>query len=154
MMKKSGQCLSTPYRITAASALNLPPGPPPYSLFSVFRDGRARRRLATGRRSAKVANLAERPRASFFVEPAGQEPPKWRSALFTGEVREVTCATKRDAALAAVSARNAYIRERLAQNGGADFAIYRLETREIEWLDRTKGAGYVERILVAEEVPA
>jgi nitroimidazol reductase NimA-like FMN-containing flavoprotein (pyridoxamine 5'-phosphate oxidase superfamily) len=110
--------------------------------------------FATGRRSAKVANLAERPRASFFVEPAGQEPPKWRSALFTGEVREVTCATKRDAALAAVSARNAYIRERLAQNGGADFAIYRLETREIEWLDRTKGAGYVERILVAEEVPA
>jgi len=51
-----------------------------------------------------------------------------------------------------VTARNAYIRERLAKGGGGDFAFYRLETREVEWLDRSKGG--VERIVVVEEVTA
>jgi hypothetical protein len=71
--------------------------------------------------------------------------------LFTGEVYELTAA-RRDEAIAAVTARNAYIRERLAKGGGGDFAFYRLETREVEWLDRSKGG--VERIVVVEEVTA
>jgi pyridoxamine 5'-phosphate oxidase len=110
--------------------------------------------VATGRQSAKVAELKRHPRVSFFVEKSGQEGPKWKSALFIGDATEVTCEKKRAAALDAVSARNAYIRNRVAQDGGADFILFRIETREVEWLDRTKGPGHVDRIAIAEGVPA
>jgi nitroimidazol reductase NimA-like FMN-containing flavoprotein (pyridoxamine 5'-phosphate oxidase superfamily) len=107
--------------------------------------------FATNRQSAKVAHLTAHPAVSFFVEQRPQEPPKWKNALFTGEVRELSAAG-RDEAIAAVTARNAFIRERLAKGGGGDFAFYRLETREVEWLDRSKSG--VERIVVAQEVTA
>jgi hypothetical protein len=51
-------------------------------------------------------------------------------------------------AVEAISARNTYIRDVAAREGLKDFALYRLRTQSIEWLDYAKGQGHLDTLVV------
>ena len=98
--------------------------------------------------AGKVANIADRPRDSFFVEKRDQDKSGWKSALYLGTAAPITEEDERQSAIQTISARNEFIRNLVAQGGLKDFALYRLKTSAIEWLDFAKGPGHVDRIVV------
>ena len=102
--------------------------------------------FATKKRSAKVAELAVQPRVSFFVEKRAQSPTDWKSALFVGSATPITAQHELQQASASIAERNAFVRNLWENDGLRDFEVYRLKTQVVEWLDYSKGRGYVESV--------
>lgn len=98
--------------------------------------------------AAKIANIADRPQVSFFVEKRDQPQNDWKSALYIGTATPIADEAAQQSALQAISARNEFIRNIVAQGGQKAFAVYQLKTSTIEWLDYAKGQGHVDLITV------
>ena len=104
--------------------------------------------FATSKGSAKIANIAARPRASFFVEKKDQDMSGWKSALYLGTAAAITSEGDLQLAVKTISARNEFIRNMLAQDGLKQFEFYRLKTSVIEWMDNAKGQGHIDLVVV------
>ena len=104
--------------------------------------------FATRKSAAKVANIAARPQVSFFVEKKDQDMNGWKSALYLGTAAAITSEDDLQLAVKAISARNEFIRNMLAQAGLKEFELYRLKTRVIEWMDNAKGQGHIDLVEV------
>jgi nitroimidazol reductase NimA-like FMN-containing flavoprotein (pyridoxamine 5'-phosphate oxidase superfamily) len=104
--------------------------------------------LITGKSSSKVAEIASRPKVSFFVEKKDQVITGWKSALYLGTATPITNDGDLRQAVEAISARSAYIRDVAGREGLKDFAFYRLRTQSIEWLNHAKGQGHLDTLVV------
>jgi pyridoxamine 5'-phosphate oxidase len=104
--------------------------------------------FATSKSAAKVANITARPQVSFFVEKKDQDMNGWKSALYLGTAAPITSEDDLQLAVKAISARNEYIRNLVAQDGLKEIELYRLKTSVIEWLDHAKGQGHVDLVVV------
>jgi len=107
--------------------------------------------FATGKSSAKIAEVAIHPTASFFLENQDQTIEKWKSALYIGKLVVVTAEDDLRQAVKAIGARSAFFKNATERDGLRDFLLLQLETREIEWLDYAKGRGHIEKVLVEAE---
>jgi len=106
--------------------------------------------FSTRAETAKVSDLKERPRASFFLEADGQELAAWKNILFLGKAEQVQDETDLAQAVALLSARNPRFKERIERNGLAGTNIFRLRTDAIELIDYGKGFGFSEKLTLAE----
>ena len=105
--------------------------------------------FSTARESAKVGEIEKNRRVSFYFEHDNQAPESWKSVLLIGDAEEVRGGSPDYAtALDSLGARSPRFRERIAKGDLESAVIYRIVTREIEYLDRSKGHGPARRIAV------
>jgi pyridoxamine 5'-phosphate oxidase len=102
--------------------------------------------FSTRRDAGKVGEIGRHRRVSFFFEHDNQAPDTWKNVLLIGEAEPVTGGPDLDTAVAQLSARSPRFRERAARGELSDTAIFRIRTREIEYLDRSAGYGAVQKI--------
>jgi nitroimidazol reductase NimA-like FMN-containing flavoprotein (pyridoxamine 5'-phosphate oxidase superfamily) len=107
--------------------------------------------FTTQKSSAKVPEIVQRPRVSFFIEKTDQQFGEWKSALFLGDAVELQDASEIAQAIERISARSPFIRERVAKGELKGFALFRLRTQAIEWLDYGKGLGHVDKISLVRQ---
>jgi general stress protein 26 len=107
--------------------------------------------FSTRKDAAKVSSLQHNPLVSFFFEADNQALPKWRSVLLLGKAILVTDSSELNNAVEALSSRNPRFKQRVADNGLADTAIFRVESQEIEFLDYSKGLGHVQKLTLAKQ---
>jgi nitroimidazol reductase NimA-like FMN-containing flavoprotein (pyridoxamine 5'-phosphate oxidase superfamily) len=105
--------------------------------------------FSTGKDTAKVREIEANKRVSFYFEHDNQAPESWRSVLLIGDAEQVgSGSTDYAKALERLGAKSPRFRERIAKGDLASAAIYRINTREIEYLDRNKGNGPARKIVV------
>ncbi len=109
--------------------------------------------LATGKSSAKVAEIAIHPNASFFLESQDQKIEEWKSVLYIGQLVVVTEEKELRQAVEAIGARSSFFKNAAEGDGLRDFLVLRLQTREIQWLDYEKGRGHIDKVLVEAGTP-
>jgi len=101
--------------------------------------------FSTRKAAPKVAEITRNPRVSFFFEHDGQAPSEWRSVLLIGD-SSVAEGDERERGITLLSARNPRFRELAAKGDLTDTSIFKVNAREIEFLDRTKGNGFVQKL--------
>ncbi len=105
--------------------------------------------FSTSRGSAKVEEIGRNRRVSFYFEHDNQAPESWKSVLLIGDAEEVGNGSPDYAtALERLGARSPRFRERIAKGELESAVIYKIVTREIEYLDRSQGYGPARRIAV------
>jgi general stress protein 26 len=107
--------------------------------------------LATGKSSAKVAEIAIHPTASFFLENQNQKIEEWKSALYIGKVAVVTEEEELRRAVEAIGERSTFFKNAAEGDGLRNFLVLRLQTSEIEWLDYAVGRGHVDKVAIESE---
>jgi pyridoxamine 5'-phosphate oxidase len=96
--------------------------------------------------AAKVKEIGDRSRISFFFEHEGQELNQWQNLLLLGDAVKVTDGAELDKAVQLLSNRNPRFKERIEKGELASTQIFRLNTEEFEFLDYGKGFGHVEKV--------
>ena len=105
--------------------------------------------FSTGKDAAKVAEIERNRRVSFYFEHDNQAAEVWKSVLLVGEARQVQSGERGyDSAIQSLSARSPRFRERVARGDLGNAAIYKITVAELEFLDRSKGYGPPQRILI------
>lgn len=105
--------------------------------------------FSTGRESAKVQEIEKNKRVSFYFEHDNQLPESWKSVLLIGDAEQVTSGSVDYAtALERLGAKSPRFKERIIKGDLDSAVIYRLGTREVEYLDRSKGYGPPVKIIV------
>lgn len=97
--------------------------------------------FSTGADSAKVREIAGNGRVSFYFEQDGQAPENWKSVLLIGDAELLEGGDSYGAAVNLLAAKSPRFRERVEKDELAGAAIYRINTREVQFLDRSKGYG-------------
>lgn len=104
--------------------------------------------FSTRKVAAKVREITRNKRVSFFFEHENQTADAWMNVLLIGDAEHVTDESDLAAAVERLSARSPRFRERIAQGELRNTAIFRVRTKEVEYLDRSKGYGFVQKIVV------
>lgn len=105
--------------------------------------------FSTGRDTAKVVEIENNRRVSFYFEHDNQTPEKWRSVLLVGDAELLHSGSSAyQAAVDRLAAKSPRFRERVEKGDLESAAIYRINTRELQYLDRNKGAGPPQTIIV------
>ena len=105
--------------------------------------------FSTGKESAKVREIEKNKRVSFYFEHDNQTPENWKSVLLIGDAEQVNSAsTDYATALERLGAKSPRFKERIVKGDLDSAVIYRLGTREVEYLDRSKGYGPPLKIVV------
>lgn len=104
--------------------------------------------FSTARDSAKVTELQERGRVSFYFEHDGQAPERWKSVLLIGDAELLEGGDSYSAAVTGLAAKSPRFRERVEKGDLASAAVYRVNTREVQFLDRSKGSAPPVTLLV------
>ncbi|MGB9080803.1 MAG: pyridoxamine 5'-phosphate oxidase family protein [Desulfuromonadaceae bacterium] len=105
--------------------------------------------FSTGKESSKVREIEKNRRVSFYFEHDNQTPDSWKSVLLIGDAKQVSAGSSDyDKGLERLGARSPRFRERIAKGDLGGAAIYRISTRELEYLDRSKGNGPARKIIV------
>ena len=105
--------------------------------------------FSTGKKSAKVREIENNKRVSFYFERDNQTPESWKSVLLIGDAEQVSGRSADYAnALDRLGAKSPRFRERIAKGELDSAVIYKVITREIEYLDRCKGYGPARKIVV------
>ena len=105
--------------------------------------------FSTGKDTAKVREIGQHSRVSFYFEHDNQAAEAWKSVLLIGDAREVPAGGEDyHAALQSLSAKNPRFRERVAKGDLENAVIYKVTVTELEYLDRSKGYGTPRRILI------
>ena len=109
--------------------------------------------FSTGKESSKVQEIKYNKRVSFYFEHDNQVLESWKSVLLIGDAEPVSAGSADyDKAIERLGAKSPRFRERVA-NGDLDSAvIYRINTRELEYLDRSKGYGPPLKISVNKHI--
>lgn len=103
--------------------------------------------FSTRKEAAKVQEITHHKRVSFFFEHDNQLPGAWKSVLLIGDAEVVADRESYQKAVELLSAKSPRFRERAAAGDLSDTAIYRVITREIEYVDRGKG-GAAQKIII------
>ncbi|NMW19722.1 MAG: hypothetical protein HKK66_12030 [Chlorobiaceae bacterium] len=107
--------------------------------------------FSTGKESSKVREIEKNNRVSFFFEHDNQAPESWKSLLLIGNAELVTLgSTDYDQAVERLGTKSPRFRERIAKGDLGSAAIYRIKTSEFEYLDRSKGIGPLQKIVVSQ----
>ncbi len=107
--------------------------------------------FSTSKESAKVEEIEKNRRVSFFFEHENQAPESWKSLLLIGNAEQVTAgSTDYEKAVERLGAKSPRFRERIAKGDLESAAIYRIKTTELEYLDRSKGNGKLQKIVVSQ----
>lgn len=102
--------------------------------------------FSTRKEAAKVREIARNKRVSFFFEHDNQTAESWRNVLLIGDAQPVADGEEYARGVELLSAKNPRFRERAASGELSDTAIFRVRTKEIEFLDRTRGQGFVQKV--------
>lgn len=104
--------------------------------------------FSSRRDAAKVKEINANKKVSFFFEHDNQELSTWKNLLLIGDAELVDSESELKTAVELLGARNPRFKERVANGELQNTAIFKIKTQEIEYLDRTKGQGYVKKISV------
>ena len=107
--------------------------------------------FSTKKEAAKVREISENNKVSFYFEHDGQQLPTWKSALFIGEAHKVEDARELDWAVGILSDRNPRFKERIARGELPTIQLFKVKTRDIEYIDYGKGPGHVEKFTLSKE---
>jgi len=107
--------------------------------------------FSTKKDAAKVRDISENNKVSFYFEHDGQQLPLWKSALFIGEAHKVDEARELDWAVGILSDRNPRFKDRIAKGELPNIQLFKVNTRDIEYIDYSKGAGHVEKFTLSIE---
>jgi len=107
--------------------------------------------FSTRKEAAKVRDIVTNNKVSFLFEHDSQELPKWRNALFIGEAYKIEEARELDWAVGILSERNPRFKERIEKGELPNIQLFKLKTRDIEYIDYSKGAGHVEKFTLTKE---
>lgn len=102
--------------------------------------------FSSRRDAAKVKEINANKKVSFFFEHDNQELSVWKNVLLIGDAELVESESELKTAVELLGARNPRFKERVAKGELQNTAIFKIKTQEIEYLDRTKGQGYVKKI--------
>lgn len=102
--------------------------------------------FTTRKDAAKVKEIGDHKRISFFFEHEGQELSQWKNLLLVGDAVKIDDGDDFNQAVQLLSTRNPRFRERVAKGELPGTQIFRLNTEEIEFLDYGKGIGHVEKV--------
>ncbi|SRR6266568_6814818 len=102
--------------------------------------------FTTRRDAAKVKEIGDRRRISFFFEHEGQELNQWKNLLLVGDAVKVEEGDEHKQAVQLLSNRNPRFKERVDKGELPGTQIFRLNTEEVEFLDYGKGFGHVEKV--------
>lgn len=105
--------------------------------------------FSTRKAAAKVRDSATNRQVSFLFEHESQELATWRNALFVGEAHKIEDARELDWAVGILSARNPRFKERIEKGELPNIQLFKLRTRDIEYIDYGKGAGHVEKFTLS-----
>jgi pyridoxamine 5'-phosphate oxidase len=105
--------------------------------------------FSTSKESQKVKEIEQNKRISFYFEHDNQLAESWKSVLLIGDAEQVSAdSADYDQAIERLGAKSPRFRERIAKGDLGSAAIFRIHTRELEYLDRTKGKGPASKIVV------
>lgn len=105
--------------------------------------------FSTGKDTAKVAEIEHNKRVSFYFEHDNQAAEQWKSVLLIGKAEQVQTGGKDyDAAIQRLSAKSPKFRDRVAKGDLGNAAIYKVAVSELEFVDRSKGYGPPQRVLI------
>jgi general stress protein 26 len=107
--------------------------------------------FSTKKEAAKVREISENNKVSFYFEHYGQQLSTWKSALFIGEAHKVENARELDWAIGILSDRNPRFKDRIAKGELPNIQLFKVNTRDIEYIDYSKGAGHVEKFTLSKE---
>ena len=101
--------------------------------------------FSTPKVTAKVKEIGINKRVSFFFEHDNQALDSWKSVLLIGEAEQVEQEPELSKAVGLLSGRNPRFKERVAKGELPNTAIFKIRTREVEYLDYSKGPGFVQK---------
>jgi len=103
--------------------------------------------FSTGKETSKVQEIAHNKRVSFYFEHDNQVLERWKSVLLIGDAEQVSVGSvDYDKAIERLGAKSPRFRERVEKGDLDSAVIYRIKTRELEYLDRSKGYGPPQKI--------
>ena len=98
--------------------------------------------FSTGKESSKVEEINKNKRVSFYFEHDNQVLEDWKSVLLIGDAEPVQVGSSDyNKAIDRLGAKSPRFRERVAKGDLDSALIYKINTREFEYLDRSKGYG-------------
>ena len=98
--------------------------------------------FSTGKESAKVQEINKNKRVSFYFEHDNQVQENWKSVLLIGDAEPVSVGSSDyNKAIERLGDKSPRFRERVAKGDLDSAVIYRINTSELEYLDRSKGYG-------------
>jgi general stress protein 26 len=106
--------------------------------------------FSTRKAAAKVRDIVTNNKVSFFFEHESQELANWRNALFVGEAHKIEEPRELDWAVGILSERNPRFKERIEKGELPNIQLFKLKTRDIEYIDYGKGAGHVEKFTLSK----
>jgi pyridoxamine 5'-phosphate oxidase len=107
--------------------------------------------FSTSKESAKVKEIEKNKRVSFFFEHDNQAPESWKSLLLIGDAEPLSVgSTDYEKAVERLGAKSPRFRERIAKGDLDSAIIYKVKTSELEYLDRSKGNGKLQKIVVSQ----
>jgi pyridoxamine 5'-phosphate oxidase len=106
--------------------------------------------FSTRKEAAKVRDISANSKVSFLFEQDSQDLPKWRNALFIGEAYKIEDAHELDWAVGILSERNPRFKERVEKGDLPNIQLFKLKTRDIEYIDYGKGVGHVEKFTLGK----
>jgi pyridoxamine 5'-phosphate oxidase len=101
--------------------------------------------FSSGKDTSKVTEIIKNPQVSFFFEHDNQNLEGWKSVLLLGRAELLIAGTEYNNAIELLSNRNPRFKERVVKGELTSTAIFKLKTREIEYLDYSKGFGNVQK---------
>jgi nitroimidazol reductase NimA-like FMN-containing flavoprotein (pyridoxamine 5'-phosphate oxidase superfamily) len=97
--------------------------------------------FSTQSKSGKVSAISSNERVSFFFEQDGQELAQWKNVLVIGNAVPAESDAENARQAAILGLRNPRFKEKIEKDGLNGTSIFTLKTEEIQYLDRSKGAG-------------
>ncbi|BBB89529.1 MAG TPA: pyridoxamine 5'-phosphate oxidase family protein [Methylomusa anaerophila] len=101
--------------------------------------------FSTKKSAAKVQGIEKNKQVSFFFEHDNQTLDSWKSVLLIGEAAQVEQESELNKAVALLSDRSPRFKERIANGDLPNTAIFKITAREVEYLDYSKGPGFVQK---------
>ncbi len=105
--------------------------------------------FSTGKESAKVQEINKNKRVSFYFEHDNQVLENWKSVLLIGDAEPISVSSIDYAkAVERLGAKSPRFKERVEKGELGTTAIYKINTSEIEYLDRSISNSVSRNILV------
>lgn len=95
--------------------------------------------------SVKVKEIEINQQVSFFFEHDNQSLPSWKSVLLSGKVELIEKEPEFSKGVELLCNKNPRFKERVAKGELETSGIFKIKTREIEYLDYSKGFGFVQK---------
>jgi nitroimidazol reductase NimA-like FMN-containing flavoprotein (pyridoxamine 5'-phosphate oxidase superfamily) len=105
--------------------------------------------FSTGLNTAKVVEVEKNQRVSFYFEHDNQVPESWKSVLLVGDAELLHSGSSAyETAVGLLAVKSPRFRERVEKGELNSAAVYRINTRELQYLDRSKGNGPPQTVIV------